>query len=85
MGRNLRGDARVTSSGDVEPLPLYEEVLRHNPEAFEYRVTGKEVFFLRVLLCQFLLTWHTFVSANVHLTNVHRLPLTLLRDVNVIA
>ncbi|KAK4768598.1 hypothetical protein SAY87_003739 [Trapa incisa] len=37
---NLREDARVTSWNDVEPLPLYEEVLHHNPEAFEYSASG---------------------------------------------
>ncbi|KAK4779273.1 hypothetical protein SAY86_006801 [Trapa natans] len=37
---NLREDARVTSWNDVEPLPLYEEVLHHYPEAFEYRTSG---------------------------------------------
>ncbi|XP_031407003.1 sister chromatid cohesion protein SCC2 isoform X3 [Punica granatum] len=38
---NLREDSRVMSHGDIEPLALYEEVLRHNPEAFEYSVPGR--------------------------------------------
>ncbi|KAK4751335.1 hypothetical protein SAY87_004817 [Trapa incisa] len=38
---NLREDAGVTSCNDVAPLPLYEEVLHLNPEAFEYRVSGR--------------------------------------------
>jgi cohesin loading factor subunit SCC2 len=39
--RDLRDDAKGASHMYVEPLELYDEVLRCNPEAFEYSAAGK--------------------------------------------
>lgn len=40
--RNLKNDSRVVAYGYVEPLELYEEVLRYNSEAFECSTAGKQ-------------------------------------------
>ncbi|KAJ4826319.1 hypothetical protein Tsubulata_004087 [Turnera subulata] len=39
---NLRDETRPTSSSHVEPLELHDEVLRYNPEAFEYVTPGPQ-------------------------------------------
>jgi len=41
--RNLRDEAKGVRYIYVEPLELHDEVLRCNPEAFEYSTAGKRV------------------------------------------
>jgi len=41
--RNLRDEAKGVPYIYVEPLELHDEVLRCNPEAFEYSTAGKRV------------------------------------------
>ena len=43
--RNLRDDECSFPYGFVEPLVLYDEVVRCNPEAFEYITPGKQSTF----------------------------------------
>lgn len=39
--RNLREDAKVLQEGSVDSFELYEEVLRHDADAFNYTAPGK--------------------------------------------
>lgn len=60
--RTLRDENRETASDNVERLELYEEVLRCNPDAFEYVTHGKQStrvfsFILFSLLEMFLLMY----------------------------
>ena len=45
MCRNLREDSREVPYGYLEPLHLHDEVLRFNPDAFDFNAPGKESVF----------------------------------------